>query len=34
MLFVFEYKLGAGIKTKLRVREPQEEVALSFVTAG
>ena len=33
-LYVFEHKLGVGMKIKLRVREPQEEVALSFVTAG
>ena len=33
--YVFEYKLGAGVKIKLRVAELQEEeVALSFVTAG
>ena len=33
-LYVLEYKLGAGMKIKLRVSEPQEEVALSFVTTG
>ena len=33
-LYVFEYKVGTGMKIKLRVRGPQEEVALSFVTAG
>ena len=32
-LYVFEYKLGAGMKIKLRVSEPQEEVTLSFVSA-
>jgi hypothetical protein len=33
-LYVFEHKRGVGMKIKLRVRGPQEEVALSFVTAG
>ena len=33
-LYVFEYRLAEGMKIKLRAREPREEVALSFVTAG
>jgi hypothetical protein len=33
-LYVSEYRLGEGMKIKLRVREPQADVALSFVTAG
>lgn len=30
-LYVFEYKLGAGMKIKLRVKEVREVVAVSFV---
>jgi hypothetical protein len=30
-LYVFEYKVGTGMKIKLRVREEWERVALSFV---
>jgi hypothetical protein len=33
-LYVFEHIRGVGMKIKLRVRETQEEVGLSFVTAG
>jgi hypothetical protein len=33
-LYVFEHQFGAGMKIKLRVRELQEGVDLSFVTAA
>jgi hypothetical protein len=31
-LYVFEYKVGTGMKIKPRVREEREMAALSFVT--
>jgi len=33
-LYVFEYKVGTGMKIKLRVREERERATLSFVTVA